>query len=97
MTSFFPEAIHISAKTGEGFTDIISSLKENLLGKERSFRVPMGKSDLVELVRKNGTIEKEEWLDDSIEFTARISGTFDKNGNGTTRTLSLLKEYIIER
>ncbi len=96
LTSFFPEAIHVSTKTGEGFTDIISSLKENLLGKERSFRVPMGKSDLVELVRKNGTIEKEEWLDDSIEFTARISGSFDKNGNGTTRTLSLLKEYIIE-
>ncbi|MGN0728086.1 GTPase HflX [Treponema sp.] len=94
LNKTFPQAIHASAKTGMGFDQIISVLTENLLGKEWKFEIPMESAPLVELARKNGTIKKEEWLEDRIELTARIPGKFDENGNGTTRTLSLLKEFI---
>ena len=66
----------------------------NLLGILRSFRIPMARADLVELARKNGTIEKEEWLEDVISLEARIPGSFDDEGKATTRTLALLKDYI---
>ena len=95
LNKAFPNAIHASAKTELGFEEIISVLTENLLGTKRKFKIPMEKADLVELARKNGTIEKEEWLENFIELTARIPGTFDETGNATTRTLSLLKEFIV--
>lgn len=95
LNKAFPNAIHASAKTELGFEEIISVLTENLLGIKRKFKIPMEKADLVELARKNGTIEKEEWLENFIELSARIPGTFDENGNATTRTLSLLKEFIV--
>ena len=93
LNNFFPNALHVSAKTHEGFEDIIAVLTENLLGILRSFRIPMARADLVELARKNGTIEKEEWLEDVISLEARIPGSFDDEGKATTRTLALLKDY----
>ncbi len=95
LNKSFPSSIHVSAKTSFGFEDLYSVLTENLLGKERNFKIPMSRTDLVELARKNGTIEKEEWQETCIQLIARIPGTFDDNGNATTRTLSLLKEFII--
>ena len=94
LNNSFPGALHVSAKTHEGFEDIIAVLTENLLGVLRSFRIPMTRTDLVELARKNGTIEKEEWLEDCIELEARIPGKLDEEGKSTTRTLALLKDYI---
>lgn len=94
LNNSFPGALHVSAKTHDGFDDIISILTENLLGTLRSFRVPMSRTDLVELVRKNGTIEKEEWLEDAVYIEARIPGSFDSEGKATTRTLALMKDYI---
>ena len=94
LNNSFPGALHVSAKTHEGFEDIIAVLTENLLGILRSFKIPMARADLVELARKNGTIEKEEWLADCIELEARIPGKLDEEGKSTTRTLALLKDYI---
>lgn len=94
LNGSFPGAIHASARTAEGFEAIHSVLTEHLLGCRRNFRIPADKSSLVELARKNGTIEKEEWLEDAIEITARIPGTFSADGTATTRTLSLLKDFI---
>ena len=54
----------------------------------------MAQANLVELARKNGTIEKEEWLEEYAELEARIPGTFDNEGKAGTRTLALLKDYI---
>lgn len=92
----FPDAIHVSAATGEGFEELIAVMTENLLGSLANYLVPMDRSDLVETVRKNGTIEKEEWLDDGVHLLARIPGRVDENGNCSTRTLSLLNPYKIE-
>ncbi|MEE1182300.1 MAG: GTPase HflX [Treponema sp.] len=94
LNNSFPDAIHVSAKTHKGFEDITEVLTENLLGILRSFKIPMTRTDLVELARKNGTIEKEEWLEDSIEIDARIPGSINEDGKATTRTLALLKDYI---
>ena len=94
LNNSFPGAIHASAKTHDGFEDIISVLTENLLGKLRHFRIPLAQANLVELARKNGTIEKEEWLEEYAELEARIPGTFDNEGKAGTRTLALLKDYI---
>ena len=71
-------------------------LTESLLGLENRYKIPMERSDLVELIRKNGTIEKEEWLEDGIYLTARIPGKIDSEGKASTRTLSLVKDFQIK-
>lgn len=92
----FPDALKISAKTEEGFEDLMNFLTESLLGLENRYKIPMERSDLVELIRKNGTIEKEEWLEDGIYLTARIPGKIDSEGKASTRTLSLVKDFQIK-
>lgn len=90
----FPDAIHASAKTQEGFEEILSFLTEVLLGALKDYKIPLSRPDVVELIRKNGTIEKEEWLEDAVYLTARIPGRIDSEGKASTRTLSLVKEYM---
>ncbi len=92
----FPKALKISAKTEEGFEDLMNFLTESLLGLENRYKIPMERTDLVELIRKNGTIEKEEWLEDGIYLTARIPGKIDSEGKASTRTLSLVKDFQIK-
>ncbi len=94
LDSYFPGALHISAKTQEGFEELISQVTERLLGSLKKYSIPFSRTDIVELIRKNGTIEKEEWLESSVELEARIPGSFDENGNASTRTLALAKEFI---
>ena len=89
----FPDSIRVSAATGEGFEELTALMAENLLGLPGDYIVPLDRPDLVEIVRKNGTIEKEEWLDDGVHLSARIPGRVDENGNCSTKTLSLLKPY----
>ena len=89
----FPDSIRVSAATGEGFEELTALMAENLLGIPGDYIVPLDRPDLVEIVRKNGTIEKEEWLDDGVHLSARIPGRVDENGNCSTKTLSLLKPY----
>ena len=91
----FPDSLEVSAKTHAGFEDVIKLLTENLLGCQRKYSIPMEQSNLVELARKNGTIEEEQWLENSVELVARIPGAYDENGNATTRTLGLLKKFEV--
>ncbi len=86
LKSLFPDAIHVSAKTEMGFDKIHECLVENLLGHLHDFKFSLSECNLVELVRKNGTIEKEEWLDDSVEISARIPSN--------SRTFALVKDYV---
>ena len=95
LDTAFPDAVKVSAHTQQGFDVLLEQMTEILLGKLRDFSVPMEKSSLVELVRKNGTIEQEEWLSDTVELKARIPGVLHEDGNATTRTLSLLSPYIV--
>ncbi|MBQ1661930.1 MAG: GTPase HflX, partial [Treponema sp.] len=80
----FPGAIKTCAKDGSGFEELIAEMTVRLLGELRNFKIPLTRSDLVELARKNGTIEKEEWLEDGAYLTARIPGTIE-DGNASTR------------
>lgn len=89
----FSGAIHVSASTEEGFENLIAQMTETLLGTLANYVVPMERADLVETVRKNGTIEKEEWLEDGVHLEARIPGHVDEEGNCSTRTLALLNPY----
>jgi len=84
----FPGALHISAHTQEGFETFFNTITESLLGNLKDYMIPMTRADLVELVRKNGTIEKEEWLEDRINLSARI--------RPRTRTYSLVEDYILD-
>jgi len=95
LNAAFPGAVKISAKTKEGFTELSQKITENLLGSLKSYLIPMDKANLVELARKNGTILKEEWLEDGIHLEARIPGIIEENGNATTRTLALLNPYAV--
>lgn len=91
----FPEAIRVSAKTQEGFEQLLAAITEALYGKVESYRIPMADCALVELVRKNGKILKEEWSAEYIDLEARISGTIDSDGKASTRTKALLSAYIV--
>lgn len=95
LNAAFPGAVKISAKTKEGFTELSQKITENLLGSLKSYLIPMDKANLVELARKNGTILKEEWLEDGIHLEARIPGITEENGNATTRTMALINPYEV--
>ncbi|MBQ1795854.1 MAG: GTPase HflX [Treponema sp.] len=95
LNAAFPGAVKISAKTKEGFSELSQKITENLLGSLKSYLIPMANANLVELARKNGTILKEEWLEDGIHLEARIPGVIEENGNATTRTMAFLNPYAV--
>ncbi|MBQ9538909.1 MAG: 50S ribosome-binding GTPase, partial [Treponema sp.] len=94
LEAAFPAAIRVSAKTGEGFDELIAAVTEGLFGEIEHYRIAMEDCQLVELVRKNGRILKEEWQDGFIELEARIPGTTGEDGKATSRTRSLLSKYL---
>src|SRR5574344_1190432 len=96
LDSQFPGALHISATTHEGFEALVAVIIETVLGKQASYKLPLDRSDLEQLVRKNGTLSKEEWLDDCISITARIPGTINEEGSASSRTLALLSPYLVK-
>ena len=96
LNASFPDALHISATTHEGFEELIAHIIEVLLGKEAEYKLPLDRMDLEQLLHKNGTLEKEEWLEDGIYITARIPGSFDSEGNASSRTLALLAPYLVK-
>ncbi|MBQ3800421.1 MAG: GTPase HflX [Treponema sp.] len=93
LEAAFPGAIRTSAKTGAGFDSLLAAVTERLFGEVRLYRIPMADCRLVELVRKNGRILREEWLDGFVELEARVPGMIDDEGKATTRTKSLLSRY----
>ncbi len=96
LDAVFPDAIKVSAKTKDGFENLLAHITEVLLGTQAQFKIPMEQNSLVELARKNGTILQEDWQEDCILLNARIPGTIDQNGNATTRTLAMLMKYLIQ-
>ncbi|MBP5156829.1 MAG: GTPase HflX [Treponema sp.] len=94
LEAAFPSAIKLSAKTGEGFEQLLAAVTESLFGEIGLYRIPMEDCQLVELVRKNGKILREDWQDGFVELEARIPGTVDEDGKASTRTKSLLLKYM---
>ena len=69
----FPRAIYVSAKNNVGLDQLSEAICNSLSGREQLYRIPYHKQELLELVRKNGTVSKELWLEDYIEFIGRTA------------------------
>lgn len=74
LSAMFSDAVTVSAKTGEGFSELSVRMAEALLGPVRSFVLPMERRNVLDDIRRDGLILKEEWLDDGIHVEARIKG-----------------------
>lgn len=74
IAELFPDAIHTSAKTQEGFELLQERIASTLLGSELLYKLPLEYGDLIAEVRKTGTIAKEDWKDDCVFLTARVTG-----------------------
>ena len=88
MTSLFPEAIKISAKTHEGFELLSKKICDELLGREIPCLIPLEKQALLNEARKTGIILEENWLDDGIHIKIK-GGELKKN----PRLSNLLAPY----
>lgn len=95
LDAAFPDAVKVSAKTHDGFEELMAKITECLLGTVREYSIPLERADVVELIRKNGTIESEEWGESAVKLNARIPGTIDENGKASTRTLSIAMPWIV--
>ena len=84
----FPNAIKVSAKEKIGFLELAEIINEKLLGPIKSFKLPLSRSDLVNLIRKTGVLYKEEWHEDHIYVEGRLGGVIESS----QRTLRLVEE-----
>ena len=87
LRTAFPQALPVSAKSGEGFGNLLSELTMWLFGTIHDYSIPLEQSSLVELVRKNGTILSEDWQEAAVDLSARIP---------EGRTLALLAQYLVK-
>ncbi|MBE6350214.1 MAG: GTPase HflX [Spirochaetaceae bacterium] len=69
----FSNTNRVSTFTKEGLPELLENICDKLAGEEESFKIPYSMANILELIRKTGTISKEEWLDDYIFFTGRVS------------------------
>ena len=81
----FPDAILISAKEEIGFLDLKSKIYELLYGDLADYILPPTQTVLISELKKAGCIEKEEWLDDGVHISARLTG----------RLLALCSPYAV--
>ena len=80
----FPEAICISAKEEIGFVELKDKIYELLYGELANYVIPTSQSVLIYEVRKACCIQSEEWLDDGVHISARMTG----------RLLALCSPYV---
>ena len=80
----FPKAICISAKEEIGFVELKDKIYELLYGELANYVIPTSQSVLINEVRKAGCIQSEEWLDDGVHISARMTG----------RLLALCSPYV---
>lgn len=74
LRHMFPDAICISAKEEKGFIELKDKIYELLYGEIADYIIPSSQSVLISELRKNGCLQKEEWLDDGVHVTARATG-----------------------
>lgn len=70
----FPEALFVSAETGEGLEQLSESIVELLRGDSilGSFLVPQARYDLISALHQHGAILSEEYEGDHVRLTARL-------------------------
>ena len=81
----FPDAICVSAKDQTGFLELKDKIYEMIYGDIAEYIIPITQTILINELRKNGCIQREEWLDDGVHITARATG----------RLLALASPYLI--
>lgn len=81
-------AVRISAKTGEGLNQLLQTIEDNLEAPSMRVRLllPFTESGLEAEIRKNGSVESEEYTENGFMLTANIPP--DLSG--------ALSKYIIE-
>ncbi len=85
---FVGNSVRISAATGAGVDKLLSVIEENLPIKSRRVRLllPFAQSGLAAQIRREGTVENEEYTDLGLVLTAQVPSTMDGS----------IGKYIIE-
>lgn len=73
----YPDAIMISSKTQEGFSDLTQHLDALLSGKEHLYRLPASRGDLVAFAHREGSVLDVQYEDSVILLRARTSGRLE--------------------
>ncbi len=83
-----PEALYISAKTGQGLEKVFEKVEE-LLNKDKqvvSLLIPTDRYDLISMIHREGTILEEDYRDTGSFIKARVP----------VEIFNRLKEYITD-
>lgn len=85
---FVGNSVRISAATGAGVDKLLSVIEENLPVKSKRVRLllPFAQSGLAAQIRREGTVENEEYTDIGLVLTAQVPSTMDAS----------IGKYIIE-
>lgn len=71
---FNPEALCVSAATGQGLEALKAALAEKLSGRMRKIKVllPYDKLGLADIMRRHGRVEKEDYREDGVYYEAVV-------------------------
>lgn len=85
---FMGNSVRISAANGTGIDKLLAAIEENLPVKTRRVKLllPFMQSGLAAQIRRDGTVENEEYTETGLLLTAQVPRTMD----------DLIKEYEIE-
>ncbi len=85
---FMGNSVRISAATGAGIDKLLSAIEENLPVKSKRVKLllPFSQSGLAAQIRREGTVENEEYTDIGLVLTAQVPSTLDGS----------IGKYIIE-
>jgi GTP-binding protein HflX len=74
LTRLYPQAVAISAKTGEGIEALLDALSEALMAgtKQVEFVVPYDRGDVMAAIHRFGEVVTEEHLDTGTRVVARL-------------------------
>jgi len=70
----YPQAILMSAHTGEGFTAFASGLETLLAGDLRQYLLPLSRPDVLARIHREGLVVSSRYEDDGIVVHARTDG-----------------------
>ena len=69
-----PDAIFVSAKTGEGVDSLLERMAEHLEDNlsRVEVKLPHHRSDIIAMLHRHGTVDEEEYEDDGVRVSATI-------------------------
>ena len=71
----YPDAVPVSAKTGQGLPELLRRMEEFAAGEIARFRFPPDRHDLAALLHRSGRVLSEKYEDHYIEIEARVSAS----------------------